>query len=385
MSDRPDAPSGRPTPVVVTGVAAASAFGRGVGPLLDAACAGRPAFRPVTRFDVSGLRARHAALLDRPGTLLDELTAVVDEACAAAGLTAAQRAAAALLLAAHADPALHRNADRQAPLAGAAGAAVELARRCATGAALRTYTTGCVAASTALIDAAGMIAAGRAERVVVAAGYLVDADYFLTFDAGRALAPSGQVRPFGAGRDGMLLGDAAVAVVVESPAAARQRAAPELARLHGWGRTGDAYHVCQPEPNGRGLARAISAALGRAGLAAEQIGYVNAHGSGTAHSDAAEAAALHRALGAHAARVPVSSTKSTHGHTLEAAALLEFVVTVLALRLGRLPVNAGVTEPDAVCALNLVLDRTGPTDRFALSVNAAFGGANTALVVSVGD
>jgi 3-oxoacyl-[acyl-carrier-protein] synthase II len=238
-----------------------------------------------------------------------------------------------------------------------------------------------VAASTALIDAAAMIAAGRAERIVVAAGYLVDADYFVTFDAGRALAPSGYLRPFSAGRDGMLLGDAVVAVVVESGAAARQRAAPVLAGLLGWGRAGDAYHVCQPEPTGRGLARAISAALGRAGLVPEQLGYVNAHGSGTAHSDAAEAAALHRALGAHAARVPVSSTKSAHGHTLEAAALLELIVTVLALRLGRLPVNANVTEPDPACRLNLVLDRTGATGRIALSVNAAFGGANTALVV----
>jgi 3-oxoacyl-[acyl-carrier-protein] synthase II len=385
MSDRPDARDGSPPAVVLTGVAATTAFGRGVGALLDAVCAGRPAFQPVTRFDVAGRRARHAALLDQPGSLLDELTGVVDEACTAAALTAAQRAECPLLLAAHADPALLRSADPRAPLAGAAGAAVELARRCATGAALRTYTTGCVAAGTALIDAAAMIRAGRAERVVVAAGYLVDADYFVTFDAGRALAPSGYLRPFSAGRDGMLLGDAVVAVVVESAAAARQRAAPQLAGLLGWGRAGDAYHVCQPEPTGRGLARAISAALGRAGLVPEQLAYVNAHGSGTSHSDAAEAAALHRALGAHAARVPVSSTKSAHGHTLEAAALLELIVTVLALRAGRLPVNANVTGPDAACQLNLVLDRTDATGRIALSVNAAFGGANTALVVQAHD
>ena len=358
MSDRPDARDGRPNAVAITGMAVATAFGRGVGPLLDAVCAGRPAFGPVTRFDVSGRRARSAALMDQPGSLLDELAAVVDEACNAAELTSAQRADGPLLLAAHADPALLHSADPRAPLVGAAGSAVELSRRCATGAALRTYTTGCVAASTALIDAAAMIGAGRAERVVVAAGYLVDADYFATFDAGRALAPSGYVRPFSAARDGMLLGDAVVALVVESPAAARRRGVPELAGLLGWGRTGDAYHVCQPEPTGRGLARAITAALGRAGIEPEQLGYVNAHGSGTAHSDTAEAAALHRALGGHAARVPVSSTKSAHGHTLEAAALLELVITVLALRLGQLPVNANVTEPDAACRLNLV--STGP-------------------------
>jgi 3-oxoacyl-(acyl-carrier-protein) synthase len=131
------------------------------------------------------------------------------------------------------------------------------------------------------------------------------------------------------------------------------------------------------------LARAITAALSRAGVPPAAVGYVNAHGSGTPHSDAAEANALRLALGPAGAQVPVSSTKSLHGQALEASALLELIVTVLALRHGRLPRNAGYLGPDEDCALNLILDEALPAaPRYALSLNSAFGGANTALLVA---
>ena len=217
---------------------------------------------------------------------------------------------------------------------------------------------------------------------MVAAGYLVEADSFAMFDAGRSLAPDGQVRPFSTGRRGMLLGDGVAAVVLEAAATAVHRDAPVLARLAGWGRSGDAYHVCQPRPDGSGLARAAGMALARAGADPAEVGYVNANGTGTPFSDAAEAAALRTALGPHAELTPVSSTKSVHGHALEASGLVELVVTVLALRSGQLPVNAGYLGPDDECRLDLVLtpgrEQRG---RYALSLNAAFGGANTALLV----
>jgi 3-oxoacyl-(acyl-carrier-protein) synthase len=150
----------------------------------------------------------------------------------------------------------------------------------------------------------------------------------------------------------------------------------------GWGRAGDAYHVCQPRPDGSGLARAIGLALGRAGVEPRDVGYVNAHGSGTPASDAMEANALRLALGPAAGEVPVSSTKSLHGQALEASALLEIIVTVLALRAGVLPVNAGFLDRDDECRLNLILDRPLPArPSWALCLNAAFGGANTAIVV----
>ncbi|WAL74715.1 beta-ketoacyl synthase N-terminal-like domain-containing protein [Kitasatospora sp. YST-16] len=239
-----------------------------------------------------------------------------------------------------------------------------------------------MAGSTAVADAAAAIRTGSAERVVVAAGYLVDEEHFALFDAGRALAPDGRVRPFSAGRQGMVLGDGVAAVVLESAAAARRRSAPVLARLAGWGRAGDAHHVSQPHPQGTGLARAVRNALHRAGRLPEDIGYVNAHGTGTAASDAAETAGLRAALGDRATLVPVSSSKSVHGHTLESSGLLELVVTVGTLRAGRLPVNAGYLGADERCGLNLVTEgphRAAP--RYALSLNAAFGGANTALLV----
>jgi 3-oxoacyl-(acyl-carrier-protein) synthase len=157
-----------------------------------------------------------------------------------------------------------------------------------------------------------------------------------------------------------------------------------VARLAGWGRTGDAFHSIQPHPEGRGMARAITAALQRAGVPATAVGYINAHGAGSAHSDPAEASALRLALGDASAAVPVSSTKSLHGQALEASGVLELIVAMLSARKGMLPVNAGFLGPDDECRLNLVLDEPlAITPEYALSLNAAFGGANTALVVGM--
>ncbi|MFE4599296.1 beta-ketoacyl synthase N-terminal-like domain-containing protein [Kitasatospora indigofera] len=371
-----------PRSVVVTGAAVLSALGHGVRPLLSAALDGAPAFAPVLRFDVSGRQADGAAT--HPGTpvLAEELDRAVGAACDEAGLSAAQRAGIPLHLAVHGDPELARATPERRPAHGADVFADAVARRAGLSGASRAYTSACVASSTAVADAAAAVAHGQADRIVVAAGYLVEADQFAVFDAGRALARDGRVRPFSTGRTGLLLGDGVVAVVVEAASAARARRARPLAVLAGWGRAGDAYHVCRPRPDGTGLARAITDALHRGGVGPERIGYVNAHGSGTPVSDTAEAAALRLALGDHAPTVPVSSTKSVHGQALEAGALLELVVTIAALSAGRLPVNAGFLGPDETCPLNLVLDRdTRPVADHALSLTTAFGGANTALLV----
>ncbi len=365
---------------MITGLSANSAFGRGTGALADQAFAGKPAFAQVTRFDVSRRQARVAAHMPGAPVLADELAGAVSDACAGARLTAAERAACPLLLAAHADTAGLRPAAADRPAAGSMALAV--ASRCGLGQAPRTYTGACTAASTAVAAAAGAIRSGAAERIVVAAGYLVDADYFALFDTARALADDGQVRPFSKGRRGTLLGDGIAALVLESVAAARARGARVLARLEGWGRTGDAHDISRPHPGGAGLARAIRIALDRTGVSSGDIGYVNANGTGTVHSDASESAALCSAFGSMVADVPVSSTKSTHGHALEASGLLELVMTVLALQTGRLPVNAGFVEPDGECPLALILRPRAASLRYALTLNAALGGANTALVVA---
>ncbi|MEH0819994.1 beta-ketoacyl-[acyl-carrier-protein] synthase family protein [Micromonospora sp. CPCC 205714] len=382
-------------PVPISGIHAVSALGRGADAQLAGVLAGTPAFRPVRRFDTTGRRVTVAATLPDVGTLPDELTDATDAACRAAGLDRAARAESALLLATHGGPLSQPDAfadDR--PLTGADsgagnGAQVEvpalvghLARRCGLGGPTRTYTSACVSASTAVADAATMIRRGDVARVVVAAGYLVEPDQFALFDAGRAFAADGAVRPFSAGRQGLLLGDGVAAVVLESAGAARRRSAAPVATVRGWGRAGGAYHPCQPDPAGRGLARAVRSALRRAGLDAAAVGYVNANATGTGFSDASEAAALRLALGDLADRVPVSSTKSVHGHALEASGLLELVVTVQALRHGKLPVNAGWLGPDEACPLDVVTDAPRPVGSpYALSLNAAFGGADTALLV----
>ncbi|MER7767252.1 beta-ketoacyl synthase N-terminal-like domain-containing protein [Kitasatospora sp. NPDC096140] len=397
----PPGPLGRAGPVV-TGVGVLSAAGRGLAALTEAAAHGKAAFGPVTRFDVRARRTERAALL--PDALLSgaalpsapptsppasgsgpapaspaPAVAVLDaiaQACHQAGPGATEGTALPVLLALHSDERTRATVD--------AVAAGLRAGRTAAGVS-RVYTGACVAAATAVADAAAAVATGRHERVLVAAVHLVEPGVFAVFDAGRALARDGELRPFSAGRTGTLLGDAAAAVVVEAAAAAERRGASVLARLAGWGRAGDAHHVCRPEPDGTGVARAIEAALARAGVAPAEVGYVNANGTGSPLADLAEARALRRVFGPHTGHLPVSSSKSVHGHALEASALLELAVLVGALGTGRLPVNAGWLGPDPDVGLDLVLD--GPrTARpaHALSLNSAFGGANTALLLAPG-
>jgi 3-oxoacyl-[acyl-carrier-protein] synthase II len=370
---------------VVTGVAVLSAYGRGIDALLSGLLSGRPAFAPVQRFDVTARRARAAATMPGSPDLLTEMTRAAGEACDDAGLSPSERARSPLFLAIHGDPAIARAPEAEVPGLGPEAFAAAVARGCGLAEqSIRCYMSACVAASSAIADAAAIIAHRRADRIVVAGGYLVDSDQFALFDAGRVLAGDGQVRPFSAGRRGLLLGDGVGAVVIESAESARARQAPPLARLAGWGRTGDAYHPCQPHPEGHGMARAVTAALQRAGIAAEDLGYINAHGSGTGQSDPAETNALRLALGDAVAGVPVSSTKSLHGQTLEASGVVELIVTLLAARKGMLPVNAGFLGADDSCRLNLVLgEPLATTAEYAMSLNAAFGGANTALVVGL--
>ncbi|MCH0559334.1 beta-ketoacyl synthase N-terminal-like domain-containing protein [Streptomyces sp. MUM 16J] len=361
------------TRVQITGLAVRSAAGDGLAPLHRRTVAGRALFRPLDRFPRSG---PPAAVLDGDPDLGTALAEVVDQARADAG----HPPDAPLFLALHAD------------------------RRTATvvrtvDPAARVYTGACVAASTALIDAASAIAAGRHRQIVVAAGYLVEPRTYALFEAGRALARDGAARPFSRARSGLLLGDALVAVVLEDARSATARGARSRARLAGWGRAGDAHHVCRPDPDGAGLARAARTALGRAALRPEHLDYVNANGAGSALGDRSEAAALHTLFGPprpgrrRPPRPPIGATKSVHGHALEASALLELAVTVAALHppdggdaSDRLPATAGWLGLDEDCGIRpLHPDDPAPDHppRCALTLNAAFGGANTALVVAV--
>jgi 3-oxoacyl-[acyl-carrier-protein] synthase II len=180
----------------------------------------------------------------------------------------------------------------------------------------------------------------------------------------------------------MLLGDGAAALVLESPEHALRRGARSLARVPGFGAAADAHHVVQPHPRGAGMGRAINRALASAGLAGEEIGYVNAHGTGTRLNDPAETAALRGAFGTHADRLLVSSTKSTTGHMLEATGAVELVICLMALEEQAVPPTSGYDDADPECDLDCVPNeaRTARLER-VLSLNAGFGGLNTAIIL----
>src|SRR5258708_15709921 len=171
--------------IVITGLGVTSAFGRGDGPLLNGLLAGRPAFGQATRFDTRGCRVGVAAELAGEPKLGVELSAVIEQACQRAGLDANGKVGAELLLALHTD----QDAARDPAASDVIGAVPgEIAAATGLRYPARIYTSACVAASTALADAAAMISSERAPLVIVAAGYLVDADSFRLFDAGRTLA-----------------------------------------------------------------------------------------------------------------------------------------------------------------------------------------------------
>lgn len=193
----------------------------------------------------------------------------------------------------------------------------------------------------------------------------------------RAVSPD-TCRPFSKDRQGMILGEAGAALVLEPLDAARSRGAAIHGEIVGCGMSSDAHHVTQPLAEG--AARALRAALTDGGLEPAQIDYVNAHGTGTPANDPTETRALREVFGAHADRLAVSSTKSLHGHTLGAAGALEAVITVLALEHGVLPPTVNFTAPDPECDLDVVPNhsRRSPI-RAALSSSFAFGGTNVAL------
>jgi len=159
-------------------------------------------------------------------------------------------------------------------------------------------------------------------------------------------------RPFSIDRKGMVLGEGAAMLVLEPLERARARGAEILAEIVGFGMSADAGDLTSPDVNG--MVRAIEGALTDARMSADEIQYINAHGTGTAANDETETKALHQAFGAHARKLAVSSTKSMVGHALGAAGGLEMVATVMALREGVAPPTIGYLGPDPACDLDYV-------------------------------
>lgn len=241
-----------------------------------------------------------------------------------------------------------------------------------------TVSTACSSANHAIGQAFHLVRDGEAELAITGGSEAPFAIGMLkAWEAMRVIAPD-TCRPFSKNRRGMILGEGGAMLILEPLEAARARGARVYGEICGSGMSSDAHHLTQPTVDGP--ARAIRAALRDANLRPEEIGYINAHGTGTPGNDPVETRAIREVFGAHANKIAVSSTKSLHGHALGAAGALEAVATILALYHGILPPTANYDEPDPECDLDYVPNqpRTASVGA-ALSNSFAFGGLNAVV------
>ena len=247
--------------------------------------------------------------------------------------------------------------------------------------------TACSASAHAIGDSFKIIERGAAEMMICGGTEATVTPMGIGgFAAMKALStrnddPARASRPWDAGRDGFVVGEGAGILILESLEHAQKRNASILAEIVGYGMSGDAYHITQPEENGDGAYRVMKAAIKDAKLSTDDIGYVNAHGTSTPLGDVIETRALKRVFGERAKRVPVSSTKSMTGHLLGGAGGLEAGISVLALRDQILPPTINLEHPDPECDLDYVPNHARKASvEYALSNSFGFGGTNAALI-----
>jgi nodulation protein E len=241
-----------------------------------------------------------------------------------------------------------------------------------------TVSTACSSANHAIGQAFRLVRDGEADLAMTGGSEAMFSIGMLkAWEAMRVIAPD-TCRPFSKDRRGMILGEGGAMMVLEPMDAAKARGAKIFAEICGFGMTADAHHLTQPAVHGP--VRAMRGALREAGLAHEDVGYINAHGTGTPGNDPVESSAIREVFGAHADKIGVSSTKSMHGHALGAAGALEAIATILALYHGILPPTANFNERDPECDLDYIPNqaRTLRVDA-ALSNSFAFGGLNAVV------
>ncbi len=369
---------------------------------------GRMAFRPVTLFDVSRQRVGTAGQVDLPETApfpgisrkawsrMDRGTRLAwmaaREALADAGLSGGEMplvvgtSAAAMpigedyyrqALTASTSPG-HQL--RRVETYQAQRQMTDMARELRIDGPSRIISNACASGANAVGHAFHLVRSGRADRVLAGGYDSLCQLVFSGFDALQALTPSGIPRPFDAARDGLALGEGAAFVVVESAAAARARGARVIAEILGYGAATDVHHLTQPHPEGDAALSTMHAACAMAGLAPEQIDYINSHGTGTPLNDVAEGHAIRRWAGDAVQGIRVSSTKSATGHLLGGAGAVEAVICLLAMEKQFLPASLNVREPDEVCTFDLVREPRDAVLSRVLTNSFGFGGANATLV-----
>jgi 3-oxoacyl-[acyl-carrier-protein] synthase II len=245
-----------------------------------------------------------------------------------------------------------------------------------------SIASACSTGAHSIGEAARLIARGEADVMISGGTEAALVGLCLAaFKRMGALSRVGESRPFDTRRDGFVMGEGSAVLVLEREEHARARGAQIYARVTGYGASNDAFHITQPEENGRGAVEAMTAALRDADLAPADVGYVNAHGTSTPINDRVETLALRTVLGEDGP--PVSSCKGAVGHTLGAAGAIEALACVEALRRGALPPTLGLEDIDPECAADHIAGapREAPDVKVALSNSFAFGGQNATLVL----
>ncbi len=403
--------------VVVTGVGLVSSLGIGTAPTWEALCAGQSGIRAITRFDTEGFPSRIAGEVrgfdpldfvpkkdvKKMDIFIQYAIAAAEFARADAGLavTPAIASRVGVYIASgiggfstieREHRALLKGGPRKIspffiPAAIINLAAGQVSIRLGAKGPNSATCTACSASAHAVGDAFETIRRGAAD-VMVAGG----SEAAITpmgvggFAAMRALStrndePTRASRPFDRERDGFVIGEGAGVVILEARDLALARGAQIYAELVGYGMTGDAHHVTAPPEDGNGALRVMQGALAQGGIAADQVDYVNAHGTSTPFNDRIETLAIKRCFGDHARALAISSTKSMTGHLLGAAGGLEAGIAALAIREQVIPPTINLDNSDPDCDLDYVphVKRTA-TIEYALSNSFGFGGTNASLL-----
>ncbi len=312
-----------------------------------------------------------AGLLDRPDLVEKAATLI---GCGAGGLVTVEQSYERLFTAGARS--LHpMTIPRQMPSAPASNVSIVFAAR----GPCFAIASACASSAHAIAEAAEMIKSGRVEIAIVGGSEApMTIGSYMAWQALRVLAKE-RCRPFSLGRDGMMLGEGAAVLILESEAHAEARGARPIAEFLGSGASSDAHHMTHP--NGDGAALAIQAALDASGVSRDEPMLISAHGTGTAANDKAEAAALRKVLGAHLDASTVIATKSAHGHLCGAAGAIELVAGLQALRHGMAPPVLNYLGADPECDVPLPLGEARViSHKVLLSNSFAFGGLNSTLV-----
>jgi len=391
--------------VFITGVGVVSSIGLGRAAFFDALAAGRSGISPVESFDVSNLGREYAGEVKdfRPRDHLSATEARRMGRCSQMALAAARMAIedarlpegalrgprASVVLGTTMGEAdvlgeldhawIHKGAAavRRAvlPKYGSTLLPIHVARAIGSEGAVLTLPAACAAGNYAIGFAADLIRSGKADVVVTGAAELLQELQYSGFVRLAAMAPS-KCQPFDLNRQGLILGEGAGILVLESEAHAQRRSADLLAEVGGHGMTCDAYHITRPHPDAAGSIGAMRQALERSGIDSSRVDFVNAHGTGTKHNDAAESKVMREIFGDR--KVPISSMKSMLGHCMGAASALEAIGCIMTLEKGVYPPTIGYETPDPECDVDVVANtaREGAHD-IVLNNSLAFGGYNS--------